>query len=112
VAALGRLLHHAQQHPQPGGARGGAQRPEVAALDAHRLLGIVGVQALLQRRFEAGPIGQLDPERVARQQRLAEGDQLAAVAAGLRHPADHLGQGGCAVQPDRRDLGQAHLQCA
>ena len=52
-------------------------------LDLNRLTGIMGVDFFLHGGVEARAVGALDPEGVARHQRLAEGHQPAALRGRL-----------------------------
>jgi hypothetical protein len=47
---------------------------EVAVLDGYALIDVVSVQAFLQAGFELRTVGAFDPERVTRNESLAEND--------------------------------------
>jgi hypothetical protein len=68
------------------------------------------MQRLLVGGVEAGAVGALDPERITRHERLAEGDEPAALPGGRPHVLDDLGERGLSVQEHRRHLGESDLQ--
>ena len=109
-AAVGGALDDAQVDRDPALRGNLAQRPQMPGFDLQRLIQVVGVDLFLNGGVEAGPIGQLDPERVAGHERLAKGDQPAARIRRTGHVAADLRQRAGAVQPDRRDLGQADFE--
>jgi len=65
----------------------------------------VRVNLLLDRAVEARAVSQFQPERIARQDRFAEADQLRAGIGRIVYGAFDLGECRCAIESDGRDLG-------
>ena len=87
-----------------------AEWSQVSGFDLNGVVHVVGVDLFLHRRVETSAVGALDPEWVARQQSLAERDQIASLvgcAVGIRH---HFGQCAISVQPDRGYLCDANQE--
>ena len=80
---------------------------EVAIFDADRLACVMRIEFFLQAGIKPGAFGSFYPERIARNQRLTKGNQLAAISRGPTNPVNNFGEAGVALQPDWRNLRQS-----
>ena len=76
-AAVRRALHHAEIHRDRMLFTQLAQRIKIAALNHDALIEIGRIHLLLRGAIEHRAVGQFHPKRIARHQRLAEGDEIA-----------------------------------
>ena len=106
AATICRALHNTEIN---GGIVSGgrpANSVEVAVFDRNALLDVVCIQCFLQAGLELRTTGALDPERISRDKRLTEDDELTVFFRGLADPVNNLGKSRIALEPDRSDLGQ------
>jgi hypothetical protein len=107
LPAIARLFEDAQHRVDPPFGARLLDRPQVVVLDGHGLAQVLGVQFLLDRIVEARAVGEFQPERVPRDQALAEAHHRSALIGGPVDGRNHLGQGRPPVKPHRRHLREA-----
>ena len=87
-----------------------AYRVEMARLDLHGLVEVVRVQRLLQRRVEPRAVRPSIQNGYPGTSASPNATSFAPSSAALLDEADHLLDGGRAVEPDRRDLRAGNAQ--
>ncbi len=105
AAAVGGAFDAAEVDGDVEFGGGGAEGIEMAGLDLDDLGGVFGEHGFLERGVDAGTVGEVWPEWVARDEGFAEGDELAALVGGLADVVVDLGEGGFALEIDGGDGG-------
>ena len=103
-AAIRRAFNGTQYKRHAIAMSGLAEGVEVSGFDLYGLIEVMGVDLLLHGVVEAGTVGEVEPERISRQQSFAERQELTALFAGLVHVLQHLGHGGFSLEPNRCQL--------
>ena len=108
--AITRFLQNSQDGSDVPGRAGFLNRTQVIVLDRHCLTKVLGMEFLLTRVVETGAVGELNPERVTRNQALTEADHLPALISGRVDGGHDLLECGFSIEPHRGHLGETNYE--